>query len=58
MRRGRAARQDRRRAGGFTLLELLIAVTLMSALALMSWRALDSLIDARERITQIGRAHV
>lgn len=40
------------RAAGFTLLELLIAVTLMSVLALMSWRALDALIDARERITR------
>ena len=52
MKRCRRVMQDRRRAGGFTLLELLIAVTLMSALALMSWRALDSLIDARERITR------
>lgn len=44
----------RRRESGFTLLELLIAVTLMSVLALMSWRALDALIDARERITRAG----
>ena len=44
----------RTRASGFTLLELLIAVTLMSVLALMSWRALDALIDARERITRAG----
>jgi len=50
-----AARFGRRkRTSGFTLLELLIAVTLMSVLALMSWRALDALIDARERITRAG----
>ena len=48
----RGAGRPRTRASGFTLLELLIAVTLMSVLALMSWRALDSLIDARERITR------
>ncbi|MBM3408783.1 MAG: prepilin-type N-terminal cleavage/methylation domain-containing protein [Betaproteobacteria bacterium] len=46
--------RGRRRERGFTLLELLIAVTLMSVLALMSWRALDALIDARERITRAG----
>ncbi len=51
----RATRFRRRRPmRGFTLLELLIAVTLMSVLALMSWRALDALIDARERITRAG----
>lgn len=46
--------RGRRPMRGFTLLELLIAVTLMSVLALMSWRALDALIDARERITRAG----
>ena len=49
-----SARRRRQRERGFTLLELLIAVTLMSVLALMSWRALDALIDARERITRAG----
>lgn len=49
-----AARGRASRAMGFTLLELLVAVTLMSVLALMSWRALDALIDARERISRSG----
>lgn len=44
----------RRRQCGFTLLELLVAVTLMSVLALLSWRSLDALIGARERISRSG----
>lgn len=42
----------RRRQAGFTLLELLVAVTLMSVLALLSWRGLEALISSRERITR------
>ncbi len=41
-----------RRQAGFTLLELLVAVTLMSVLALLSWRGLEALISSRERITR------
>ena len=36
---------------GFTLVELLIAITLMAVLAGLSWRGLDSLMRSRD-ITQ------
>ncbi|GAA5235097.1 PulJ/GspJ family protein [Verticiella sediminum] len=42
----------RRRAGGFTLVELLVAITLMAVLSLMAWRGLDGIIFLRERLTQ------
>jgi general secretion pathway protein J len=35
---------------GFTLIELLIAVTLLAVLALISWRGLDALLLTRERL--------
>ena len=39
------------RCGGFTLLELLVAVALMAILAVLSWRGLDSVLASREHIT-------
>jgi general secretion pathway protein J len=36
---------------GFTLLELLVAVSLMAVLAVLCWRGLDSVIRARDTIT-------
>jgi len=41
----------RTRSKGFTLLELLIAVSLMAVLSLMCWRGLQAVIDGRDRIT-------
>lgn len=38
------------RARGFTLLELLIAISLMAVLAVLSWRGLDSVLTTRERL--------
>jgi general secretion pathway protein J len=35
---------------GFTLLELLIAISLLSIVAIMSWQGLDILLRSRERI--------
>ncbi|SDP66685.1 type II secretion system protein J (GspJ) [Ralstonia sp. 25mfcol4.1] len=36
---------------GFTLLEMLVAVTLLAVMAVIGWRALDSLTRSRERLT-------
>lgn len=41
-----------RRAGGFTLLELLVAVALLSVLAILSWRGMDSVLRTRDRIVE------
>lgn len=35
---------------GFTLLELLVAITVLSIVALIAWRGLDSLVLTRERL--------
>jgi len=35
---------------GFTLLEVLVAMSLMAVLALLSWRGLDAVLGARERL--------
>ena len=38
------------RARGFTLLELLVAVTILAVVAVMAWRGLSSLTATRERL--------
>ncbi len=45
-------RRDRRhpRATGFTLLELMVAITVLSIVSLIAWRGLDSLVHTRERL--------
>ena len=40
-----------RRARGFTLIELLTALLILSLLALMSYRGLGAVLDAREHVT-------
>lgn len=42
--------RPRRRPGGFTLLELLVAITVLSLVSLIAWRGLDSLVHTRERL--------
>lgn len=42
----------RRGACGFTLVELLVATTLLAIVALLSWRGLDSVMRSRERIVE------
>ncbi len=37
---------------GFTLLELLVAVALLSVLAVLSWRGMDSVLRSRDRIVE------
>jgi general secretion pathway protein J len=38
------------RARGFTLLELLVAITVLSVVSMIAWRGLDSLVRTRERL--------
>lgn len=40
------------RCGGFTLIELLVALLILSALALMSYRGLGAVLDARVHVTK------
>lgn len=40
------------RVRGFTLLELLVAVALLSVLAVLGWRGMDSVLRARDRIVE------
>lgn len=42
--------QDRSRARGFTLLELLVAISVLSIVSIIAWRGLDSLVHTRERL--------
>ena len=35
---------------GFTLLELLVAITVLSIVSMIAWRGLDSLVQTRERL--------
>lgn len=43
-------RSMHRRSRGFTLLELLVAAALLSVLAVLSWRGMDSVLRGRDRI--------
>ena len=44
----RPPRPDARRQRGFTLVELLLAIAVMSLLAILSWRGLDGMVRAQE----------
>jgi general secretion pathway protein J len=38
------------KARGFTLLELLVAITVLSVVSIIAWRGLDTLVSTRDRI--------
>ncbi len=48
-----------RRAGGFTLVEVLVALVVMATMAAMAWRGIDALVKSREiaqaRLSQTAR---
>lgn len=41
---------------GFTLIELLVALSVAAAISVMAYRALDSAIDANEKVTEISQS--
>ena len=44
----RTKRRSRAKAGGFTLVELLVAIAVMALLAIASWRGLDGMVRAQQ----------
>jgi len=49
-----ASRERRQRhARGFTLIELMIAITLLAVVAVLSWRGLDQIVRGRQVVTAV-----
>jgi general secretion pathway protein J len=47
-------RSQTRRAAGFTLVELLVALAVMILIAMMSWRGIGAMSDAQHRLQERG----
>ena len=47
---GEPPARDTRAAGGFTLVELLVAIWIMSIVAIIAWRGLSALVATRDRL--------
>lgn len=45
-------KRNSRRLAGFTLLEVLVAITVLGIIAVLGWRALDGITRARETLTR------
>lgn len=51
--RGRSRPAYRRTSAGFTLIELMIAITLLAVVAVLAWRGLDQIVKGREIVTDV-----
>src|SRR5947207_3010221 len=47
-------RERRALLGGFTLLELLVAISILATVSLIAWRGLDTLVHTRARLEPEG----
>jgi general secretion pathway protein J len=49
----RARHSEARRAGGFTLIEMVIAITILAIIALISWRSLSGIVRGQHALSAV-----